>query len=54
MHRDWFPDDKPIADHFSNALPGIGIRDFVYFIRVEPDLALTAAHDGRGKALLSS
>lgn len=54
MHRDWFSDDKAIADHFANTLPGIGVRNFVDFIGVEPDLALAAAHYGRGKALLSS
>lgn len=52
MHGNWLADDKAIADEFSDRLSRVGVRDFVDFIGIEPDLALAAAHDGRREALL--
>lgn len=54
MHRHWLSDDKAIGDQFADRLTGVGIGDFVDFIRVEPDLALPAADNRGGQTLLSS
>lgn len=43
VHGNGFADDKAIADEFSDGLTGIGIGDFVDFVRIQPDLALAAA-----------
>jgi hypothetical protein len=53
VHGDRFADDEAIADQFTDGLTGIGVGDFVDFIRVEPDLALTTANYRGGEALLS-
>lgn len=53
VHGDRFADDEAIADQFTDGLTGIGVGDFVDFIRVEPDLALAAANYRGGEALLS-
>jgi hypothetical protein len=53
MHGDRFADDEAIADQFTDGLTGIGVGDFVDFIRVEPDLALATANYRGGEALLS-
>ena len=45
MHGNRLADDKAIADEFSDVLTGIGIGDFVNFVRVEPDLTLAATDD---------
>jgi hypothetical protein len=54
VHGDWLADDEAIADQFSDGLTRVGIRDFVDFIGIEPDLALAAADDRRRQAFLSS
>ena len=54
VHGNRLANNKSIANQFSNCLSGVGIGDFVDFVRIEPDLALAAAHYGRSKALLSS
>ena len=54
MHRHWFSDDESIRDEFSDGLAGVGIRNFVHFIGVEPNLALSATDDGGGEALLGA
>ena len=53
MHCDGLADDETIADEFADGLAGVGVADLVDLIRVEPDLALTAADYGSGEALLS-
>jgi hypothetical protein len=52
VHSHWFLDDKAICKEFSNSLAGVGIRDFVQFVGIKPDLAFTAASNGGGEPLL--
>ena len=54
MHGNGLADDEAIIDELANRLAGVGVGDLVHFVGVEPDLALAAADDRRGKALLSS
>ena len=54
MHGDWLADNKAIRDEFAYCLAGVGIGDFVDFIGIEPDLALSTACNRGGEALLSS
>lgn len=54
VHGHGLSDNETIADELADRLSGVGIGDFVDFVRVEPDLALTAADDRRGEALLST
>ena len=54
MHRHGLSDDEAIGDQLADGLTGVGVRDFALLIGVEPDLALAAADDRRGEALLSS
>ena len=52
MHGDRFADDKAIADKLADGLARVGIADFVDFVRIQPDLALSTADDGGREALL--
>ena len=54
MHGDWFLDDEPIGEEFSDGLAGVGVGDLVQLVGIEPDLAFAAAGDGSGEPLLSS
>ena len=54
VHGNRFADDKAIADQFSDGLSRVCVGNFVDLVRIEPNLAFTAAHDGRGEALLGS
>jgi len=54
VHGDWLSDNEAIRDELTNGLTGVGVGDFVDLVRVEPDLALTAAGHGGGKAFLSA
>lgn len=54
MHGDGLADDQAIGDQLADRLPGVGIADLVDLVGVEPNLALTAAEDRRGQALLSN
>jgi hypothetical protein len=54
VHSNGLADDKTIADELADSLSGVGVRDFVDFVGVQPDLALAAADDGRRQALLST
>jgi hypothetical protein len=54
VHGHRLADDEAIADQLSDGLSGVGIGDFVHFVGIEPDLALSAAHDGRSETLLST
>jgi hypothetical protein len=47
-------DDEAIGDELSDRLAGVGVGDLALLVGVEPDLALAAADDRRGQALLSS
>ena len=54
MHGDLLANDEAIGHELADCLAGIGVGDFVHLIRIEPDLALAAANDGGGEALLGS
>lgn len=54
MHGDWLADDEAIADELADGLAGVGVGNLVDFVGVEPDLALAAADDRRGQALLGT
>lgn len=54
MHCNGLSDDEAIGDELADALAGVGVGDFALLVGVEPDLALAAAGDRRGEALLSS
>ena len=54
MHRDLLANDETIRHELADSLTGVGVGDFVHFIRIEPDLALAAANDGGREALLSA
>ena len=47
-------DDEAIGNELSDRLAGVGVGDLALLVGVEPDLALAAADDRRGQALLSS
>ena len=42
VHGNGFADDEAICDELADCLTGIGVRDLIHFVRVEPDLALAA------------
>jgi hypothetical protein len=52
VHGNGFADDEAITNEFADSLAGIGVGDFVHFVRIEPDLALAAANHGGCEALL--
>ena len=54
VHGDGFADDEAIGDEFADGLAGIGVGDFVDFVRVEPDLAFAAVGDGGRETLLGA
>lgn len=54
MHGDWLADDEAIGDELADGLAGVCVGDFVDFVWVEPDLALTATDDGGRQALLGA
>ncbi len=47
-------DDEAIGNELADGLARVGVGDLVLLVGVEPDLALAAANDRRGQALLSS
>lgn len=51
---DGLSDDEAIGDELSDGLARVGVGDLALLVGVEPDLALAAADDRRGQALLSS
>lgn len=52
MHGDGLLDDEAIGDELADRLAGVGVGDLADLVGVEPNLALTAAQDGRRQALL--
>ena len=54
VHGHGLADDEAIADELADGLAGVGVGDLVHLIRVEPNLALAAAHHGGGEALLGA
>lgn len=52
MHGDGLSDNEAICDELSDGLAGVGIGDLAGLIGIEPDLALSAAHDGGCESLL--
>jgi len=47
-------DDKSVRDQLADGLARVGVGDLVHLIGVQPDLSLSAVHDGRSKTLLGS
>ena len=45
MHCDGLADDEAIGNELADSLTGVGIRDFIDFVRVQPDLAFTTPND---------
>lgn len=54
VHSDGLSDNEAIGDELSDRLARVGVGDLARLIGVQPDLALAAADDRRGEALLSS
>ena len=54
VHSDLFANDEAIGDEFADGLTGVGIGDFADFIRIQPDLTLSASHHGGCETLLSA
>jgi hypothetical protein len=54
VHRHGLADDEAIGDELADGLAGVGVGDLAGLVGVEPDLALTAANDRGGQALLGS
>lgn len=54
VHRHGLADNETIGDELSDRLTGVGVGNLRLLAGVEPDLALAAADDRRGKTLLSS
>ena len=54
MHSDLLANDEAIRHELADSLAGVGVGDFVHFIRIEPDLALATANDGGRVALLGA
>lgn len=52
VHSDGLADDEAILDELADGLAGVGVGDLAHFVGVEPDLALSAADNGRREALL--
>jgi hypothetical protein len=52
VHSDGFADDEAILHELANGLAGVGVGNLAGLVRVEPDLALSAADNGGRKALL--
>jgi len=52
VHGHRLADDESIADQFSDRLAGVCVGDFVDFVGIEPDLALSATDDRGRQALL--
>ena len=54
VHGDGLADNEAIRDELADRLARVGIADLAGLVGVEPDLALTAADDCGGQALLST
>jgi hypothetical protein len=54
VHCDWLADDKAIFGELSDGLSGVGLGDFLSFVGIEPNLALSAVENRRREALLSA
>lgn len=54
VHCHWFADDETILNELADGLAGVGVGDFVDFVGVEPDLALSASDNIGRKALLGA
>jgi hypothetical protein len=54
VHGNGLADDEAITDQLADGLAGVGVRDLVHLVGVEPDLALAAADDRRRQALLGA
>lgn len=54
VHGDGLADDEAILNELADGLAGVRVRDFVYFVGVEPNLALSASDNVGSEALLGA
>ena len=54
VHGNGLADDEAIGDELADGLARVGVGDLAGLVRVEPDLALTAADNCGSQALLST
>lgn len=54
VHSGGLANDEAIGNQLADGLAGVGVRDLVDLIWVEPDLALSAVGDGGREALLGA
>ena len=54
VHGDLLANDETIGHELADRLAGIGVGDFVHFVRIEPNLAFAAASDRGREALLGA
>lgn len=54
VHGDGLSDNEAIVDQLSDGLARVGVGNLALLTWIQPDLALTAADDGGGEALLSA
>ena len=52
MHCDGLADDEAIGNELADGLAGVGVGDFVDFIRVEPNFASAALEHTGGQPFL--
>jgi hypothetical protein len=52
VHHGWFLHDKTILLQSGNIATGVGKRNFINFIGVQPNFTLAAFEDGGREALL--
>lgn len=54
VHGDGLADNEAILNELADGLAGVGVGDFIDFIGVEPDLALSASDNVGSEALLGA
>lgn len=54
MHGDGLADNEAILHELADGLAGVGVRDFIDFVGVEPNLALSASDNVGSEALLGA
>jgi hypothetical protein len=52
VHGDGLADNEAILDELADGLAGVGVGNLAGLVGVKPDLALSAADNGCGEALL--
>jgi hypothetical protein len=54
VRGNWLADDETIFGEFSDGLARVGLRDFLGFVGIEPNLTLSAVKNRRRQALLGA